>query len=273
MNIKYQKHKRTLDLMFGIKGVIITCLIALPFILYDITGLGNPNEGWINDITYYYETGDNSWYPHITETENGVGFGSILWLVIWIIPWLYFGAFIWLAFAFLVYMNVTMKTATWRDDIKTVIREKQYNKLLGLSIAAYVPLAPFLAIKIIFQIFFIPWNSDIIATYVLFAVFIAAVIISPIIISKDIGREKKKTIKLIQRTGFTAFENTIKDIVDGKDMDIASLLKAELMYTYTKESTEFLSQRVIDKKLIYKIMFAAIGPVISFIVKIGLAGI
>ncbi len=272
MNIKFEKHKKILDFMFGFKGVIITCLIALPFILYDITGLGNFDEGWINDIHYYYEMGDTTWYPHISDTVNGVGFGSILWLVIWIIPWFYFGAFIWLSFAFMVYVNAMMKNATWRDDIKTVIRQKQYNKLLGLSIAAYIPLAPFLAIKLIFQIFFLPWNSDIIATYLLFIVFCIAVIISPIFISKDISREKKKTIKAIQNIGFNAFESTVNDIVEGKNVDILSLMKADLMYTYVKESTEFLSKRIIDKKLIYKVLFAAMGPIISFLVKIILSG-
>lgn len=271
MNVKYETHNKVLKTMFGAKGIFITFLIALPFVLYDITGFGSTTEGWLTDIRLYYKTGDNSWYPHITETTNGIGFGSLLWLIVWIIPWFYFAAFIWLAFAFLVYMNRTLKYATWKDEIQKVVREKQYRHILGLSIAAYWPLAPFLAIKIVFQIFFIPWWSDTIATFLLFLVFIAGVIISPFLISREISKEKKKAIRTIQDTGITIFESTVKDVIYEKNVELLNMIRANLIYTYVKEITETLQQRVMDKKLIYKILLAALAPIISYIVKIALS--
>jgi len=267
MNISFERHKKDFHLIFGKKGIIIAIIIAIPFILYDITGFGNPTEGWLNDIKLYYETNDNSWYPHITETKDGIGFGSILWLVIWIIPWFYFGAFIWLAFSYLIYMNFTLKFATWRRDIYKVIRDKQYKSLLGHSIVAYVPLAPFIAIKIIFQIFFIPWWSDTIATLILFIIFVCGVIISPFLISAKISKDKNIFAKHIQENSFKILDDVISDITNNVNVDLLTLLKASLINSHTKETIDILSGRIMDKSLIKKIAFAMLGPIISYLIK------
>ena len=77
--IKFDKEvqRSLIKSLYGIPGIVISILIALPFIIYDITGYGLTGEGWINDIALYFADSDNSWYPRITETANGIGFGSI----------------------------------------------------------------------------------------------------------------------------------------------------------------------------------------------------
>ncbi|TFG23611.1 MAG: hypothetical protein EU532_13320, partial [Promethearchaeota archaeon] len=80
--------KNLINSLYGAPGILMSILIALPFIIYDISGFWITEEGWLNDIAYYIAEADNSWYPRITETTNGIGFGSLLWLIIWIVPWL-----------------------------------------------------------------------------------------------------------------------------------------------------------------------------------------
>ena len=85
--------KNLLSSLYGFPGIIMSILIAAPFIIYDITGFWITQEGWLNDIAYYFSTSDNSWYPRITETTNGIGFGSLLWLIICDRPVAFYGCF------------------------------------------------------------------------------------------------------------------------------------------------------------------------------------
>ncbi len=267
MNIKYITHKKILNFMFGFKGVLISCLIALPFILYDITGFGNPDEGWINDILWYKQYSDDSWYPNISATSNGVGVGSLLWLAVWSILWFYFGAFVWLAFAFLFYINTTLKSAKFREDIQTIVREKQYKHLLHLSIMCYLPFVPFLAMKIWFQIFCEAWASDIIGTYLLFGLFMMGVIFGPVLISREITLRKNQAITSISEVVNRRYEMVGKALLAGKDVDALDAIKANLAIMYSKDLIESLSQKVLDKKLVKRMIMAVCTPVISYIIK------
>ncbi len=272
MKIEFKTQKKIIKVIFGPIGLLMSILIAVPFILYDITGFGIFKEGWLYDIQQYKTNCDNSWYPHICDYPQGIGIGSILWLVIWTIPWLIFGAFIWLAFAFLIYLNTTLKHAKWKDEIHVVMRDKKYKRVLGLSIAAYIPLAPFLAMKLIYQIFYIPWASDTIATYILFILFMLGVICTPFLISKEIDAEKKFALENMRTVSSQIFDATVKDVLMGKDLDLAAMIKANLVYNYTKDIYGALSGKVLDRALINKIIIAALAPLLSYLVKIVLQG-
>lgn len=264
LDIPEKKHKRWLSLIFGFFGIIMSILIALPFILYDITGFGT-GEGWLIDV---YESG-SFWYPG--ADENPYGFGSILWLLIWIIPWFYFGAVVWLSLIFLFYMNM-LKKANWRYGIQQVVREKQYKKILALSIAVYAPVAPYLVIKLIFQIFYLPWWSDTIGTYILFAIFFIGVAIAPFIITKDIKGEKLDLLSNLQRVGNKFFDETVRGVFENKPIEENLMMKAMILRIYNQDMVSALEKKVVDRSFSKKIMVAALAPVISIIVKIVLGG-
>ncbi|TXT58568.1 MAG: membrane protein of unknown function [Promethearchaeota archaeon] len=264
LDISEEKHKRILNLMFGWLGIIMSFLIALPFILYDITGFGT-EEGWLNDV---YLSGEE-WYPG--SESNPYGLGSIIWLIVWGIPWLYFGSFVWLSSTFLVYMNI-LKKANWRLGIQRVVREKQYKRLLTLSIATFAPFAPYLAIKLIFQIFYLPWWSDTIGTYLLFGIFIIGVVGAPIIVSKDVKSEKIEVLRKLQDIGSNYFDTAVRKIYAGEQVDNETLLKATILQLNYKETVAILEKKVLDKYLTRKILIALIAPVLSILIKFVIGG-
>jgi hypothetical protein len=267
LEIPQEKHNRILSRIFGSLGLIMSIIFALPFILYDITGFFITEEGWLIDIVYYAEIGDNSWYPGVAGTENGITFGSILWLIIWIIPWLYFGAFAWLTIALIYYMNKVLKKYEWRDGIHTVIKERQYRKVLKLSIASFAPLIPYLVIKLVFQIFYIPWWSDTVATYFLFGFFFIGVAITPFLVTSDIKGDKKELLEKIQLLGNKYFDGTVQQIYENKAVDSNDLMKAMLLRIHNQEIISSLQKKVVDKGMSRRIMIAILAPIISLIVK------
>ncbi|TXT59967.1 MAG: membrane protein of unknown function [Promethearchaeota archaeon] len=267
LEIPQEKHNQILSRIFGSVGLIISIFIAIPFIVYDITGFFITEEGWLLDIAYYAEQGDNSWYPGVAGTENGISFGSVLWLVIWIIPWLYFGAFAWLTISLIYYMNKVLKKYEWRDGIHTVIKDRQYRKLLKLSIAAFAPLIPYLVIKLIFQIFYIPWWSDTIATYLLFGFFFIGVAITPFLVTSDIKGDKMELLEKIQLLGNKYFDSMVQQIYENKSVESSDLMKAMLLRIHNQEIVGSLQKKVVDKGMTRKIIIAIIAPVISLIVK------
>ena len=267
--IKFDKEvqKSLTNSLYGVPGIIISILIALPFIIYDITGFGLGNEGWIVDIQAYFLDADNSWYPRITETVDGIGFGSILWLVIWIVPWLFMGAFIWMFFSFLIFIRSKLKQTKWKDDIKIVVKEKQHKSLLTKSIFAFLPLGVFIAIKFIYQTFFIPWWSDTISMYIVFIIFLVGTIIAPTVIAKDIDHEKEEALRAVEKIQNLKFHEVAKNIMEGKESNTDDMLKAVLAYLYTEEMNFELKKKTLDRHLINKIIVAAMIPVLTYAVK------
>jgi hypothetical protein len=272
LDLSEEKHNRILDIMFGPKGVIAIILIALPFILYDITGFGSSTEGWLTDVAASRKAGDNSWYPGLTQTPNGIGFGSVLWLVIWIIPWFYFSSFTWLSLIFLYYMNVTLKGAEYRAGIQQVIREKQFKRLLNHSIEVYAPLMPYIVTKLIFQIFYDPWWSDTIATYLVFSIFFIGVGITPFLITSDLKAEKQKLLEKLQELGNRFFDDTVRSVFKGEKVETSTLITAIILHLHDEEVIDALGKKVIDSNLLKKILFALIAPVVSLIAKVALGG-
>lgn len=268
--IKFDKEvqKSLINSLYGIPGIIVSILIALPFIIYDTTGFWFTEEGWLNDILWYFTNSDNSWYPRITETANGIGFGSILWLVIWIIPWLFMGGFIWMFFSFIIFIRTKLKQTKWKEDIRIVVQEKQHKTLLTKSIFAFLPLSVFIAIKFIYQTFFLPWWSDTISMYIVFIIFLVGTIIAPTIISKDIDNEKKEALGTIERVHRLKFHEVAKDIIEGKEGNTDDILKAVLVYLYTEEMNMELKKKTLDRHLINKIIVAAMVPILTYGVKI-----
>ncbi|TFG02095.1 MAG: hypothetical protein EU542_05710 [Promethearchaeota archaeon] len=267
--IKFDKEvqKNLINSLYGIPGIIISIVIALPFIIYDITGFGLGEEGWLADIQWYFANSDNSWYPRITETANGIGFGSILWLVIWIVPWLFMGAFIWMFFSFIIFIRAKLKNTKWKDDIKVVVKEKQHKSLLTKSIFAFMPLGIFIAIKFIYQTFFQPWWSDTISMYIVFIIFLVGTIIAPSVIAKDIDNEKEEALRMVENIQHHKFHEVAKNIMEDKDTSTDDMLKAVLAYLYTEEMNMELKKKTLDKNLIYKIIVAAMVPIITYAVK------
>jgi hypothetical protein len=267
--IKFDKEvqKSLINSLYGIPGIIVSILIALPFIIYDITGFGITDQGWLNDIAWYFTHLDNSWYPRITETTNGIGFGSILWLIIWIVPWLFMGAFIWMFFSFIIFIRAKLKQTKWKDDIKVVIQEKQHKTLLTKSIFAFLPLSAFIAIKFIYQTFFLPWWSDTISMYIVFIIFIVGTIIAPTVIAKDIDTEKKEALKMVEKFQHLKFHEVAKSILEGKESNTDDMLKAVIAYLYTEEMNIELKKKTLDKHLINKMIVAALVPVLTYAVR------
>jgi hypothetical protein len=267
--IKFDKEvqKSLINSLYGIPGIIISIVIALPFIIYDITGFGLGEEGWLVDIQWYFANSDNSWYPRITETVNGIGFGSILWLVIWIVPWLFMGAFIWMFFSFIIFIRAKLKQTKWKDDIKIVVKEKQHKTLLTKSIFAFMPLGVFIAIKFIYQTFFIPWWSDTISMYIVFIIFLVGTIIVPTVIARDIDNEKAEALIAVEKVQHLKFHEVAKSIMEGKESNTDDMLKAVLAYLYTEEMNIELKKKTLDKHLINKIIVAAMIPIITYAVK------
>ena len=268
--IKFDREvqKSLLKSLYGIPGIIVSILIALPFILYDITGYGGfAEEGWLYDIHVYFTTADNSWYPLITETTNGIGFGSILWLIVWIVPWFFMGAFIWMFFSFIIFIRAKLKQTKWKDDIKIVVKEKQHKALLTKSIFAFLPLSVFIAIKFIYQTFFIPWWSDTISMYIVFIIFLVGTIIAPTIIAKDIDNEKEEALKMVEKIQDIKFHEVAKNIVEDKAINTDDMLKAVLVYLYTEEMNTELKKKTLDKHLINKMIVAAMVPILTYAVK------
>jgi MFS family permease len=267
--IKFDKEvqKNLINSLYGIPGIIVSILIALPFIIYDITGFGITDEGWLNDIAWYFANTDNSWYPRITETTNGIGFGSILWLVIWIVPWLFMGAFIWMFFSFIIFIRAKMEQTKWKDDIKVVVQEKQHKTLLTKSIFAFLPLSVFIAVKFVYQTFFIPWWSDTISMYIVFGIFLIGTIIAPTVIAKDIDDEKEEALALVEKMQHLRFHEVAKNIVEGKESNTDDMLKAVIVYLYTEEMHMELKKKTLDKHLINKMIVAAMVPILTYAVK------
>jgi hypothetical protein len=268
--IKFDKEvqKSLIKSLYGLPGIIISILIALPFIIYDITGFGLTDEGWLNDILWYFTNSDNSWYPRITESINGIGFGSILWLIIWIVPWLFMGAFIWMFFSFIIFIRAKLKQTRWKDDIKIVVQEKQHKTLLTKSIFAFLPLSAFIAIKFIYQTFFLPWWSDTISMYIIFIIFLVGTIIVPTIIAKDIDKEKKEALIFVEKVYHLKFHEVAKNIIEGKESNTDNMLKAVITYLYTEEMNIELKKKTLDKHLINKMIVAAMVPILTYAVKI-----
>lgn len=267
--IKFDKEvqKSLINSLYGIPGIIISILIAIPFIIYDITGFGFTDEGWLNDIAWYFANTDNSWYPRITETANGIGFGSILWLIIWIVPWLFMGAFIWMFFSFIIFIRAKLKQTRWKDDIKVVVQEKQHKSLLTKSIFAFFPLSVFIAIKFIYQTFFQPWWSDTISMYIVFIIFLVGTIIAPTVIAKDIDNEKKEALMTVEKFQHLKFHEVAKSILEGKESNTDDMLKAVIAYLYTEEMNMELKRKTLDKHLINKMIVAAMVPILTYAVK------
>jgi len=270
--IKFDREvqKSLIKSLYGIPGIIVSILIALPFIIYDVTGFGFSEEGWLNDIAWYFANSDNSWYPRITETINGIGFGSILWLVIWIVPWLFMGAFIWMFFSFLIFIRAKLKQTRWKDDIKVVVKEKQHKSLLTKSIFAFLPLSVFIAIKFLYQTFFLPWWSDTISMYIIFIIFLVGTIIAPSIIAKDIDNEKKDALMMVEKIHHLKFHEVAKSIIEGKEGNTDDMLKAVIVYLYTEEMNIELKKKTLDKHLINKMIVAAMVPILTYVVKMAL---
>jgi hypothetical protein len=260
--------KNLLNSLYGIPGILMSILIASPFIIYDITGFWITQEGWLNDIAYYFSTSDNSWYPRITETINGIGFGSLLWLIIWVVPWLFMGAFIWMFFSFLIFIRSKLKQTKWKDDIQVVIREKQHKGLLTRSIFAFLPLSAFIAIKFIYQTFFLPWWSDTISMYIIFVIFLVGTIIAPTIIARDIDHEKKEAFDKVEKIRFQKFNQYAKQILEGNEGNSEEMLRSVLVYLYTQDLFVELKKKTLDKHLINKMIVAAMVPILTYAVKI-----
>jgi len=269
--IRFDKEvqKSLVKSLYGAPGIIISILIALPFIIYDITGfglnLGCPDncQGWLYDIKYL----DDSWYPRISETTNGINFGSILWLVIWIVPWFFMGAFIWMFFSFIIFIRAKLKQTKWKDDIKVVVQQKQHKTLLTKSIFAFLPLGTFVAIKFIYQTFFDPWWSDTISMYVVFIIFLVGTIIAPTIIAKDIDKEKKEALMIVEKFQHLKFHEVAKNILEGKESNTDDMLKAVIAYLYTEEMNSELKKKTLDKHLVNKMIVAALVPILTYAVR------
>ena len=260
--------KNLINSLYGLPGIIMSILIALPFIIYDISGFWITEEGWLNDIAYYVAEADNSWYPRITETTNGIGFGSLLWLIIWIVPWLFMGAFIWMFFSFLIFIKSKLNQTKWKDDIQVVIREKQHKGLLARSIFAFLPLSAFIAIKFIYQTFFIPWWSDTISMYIIFILFLVGTIIAPTIIARDIDHEKKEIFEKVEKLRFKKFNRYAKQILEGEEANTEEMLRSVLVYLYTQDLFSDLKKKTLDKHLINKMIVAALVPILTYAVKV-----
>jgi hypothetical protein len=257
--------KNLMKSLYGIPGILISILIALPFMVYDVTGFWITDQGWIYDVG---AATDNSWYPGIMEAANKyLSFGSILWLVIWLVPWLFMGAFIWMFFSFLIFIRAKLKATKWKDDIKIVVKQRQHKILLTKSIFAFVPLGVFIAIKFIYQMFLDVWWSDTISMYIVFIIFLVGTIIGPTIIAKDIDKEKAEALILVEKVQQTKFHEIAKKIVEGQEGITDEMLKAVLVYLFTEEMHAELRKKTIDKNLINKMIVAALVPIITFGIK------
>ena len=261
LDVSKEKHQRIINRLFGTLGLIMSIAIALPFIIYDITGFGIPEEGWIYEAT----EGEDEWF-------RGISGVSVMFLSIWIIPWLYFGSFVWLSLGFLFYINRTLIVAPWRDNITKVIFDKQAMRMINLSIEVYIPIAIYLVIKLIFQIFFIVWFSDTVGTFILFVIFFAGVVIGPLIIIRDIKSEKKEALIKLHNFGYKFFEDITRDVLLGKDIDNKDVLKALILHVYNDDMYEDLEKKIINPKLLRKMTIAALAPIISYIAKLILSG-
>lgn len=268
LDITSEKHEKILKFIYGPIGIIIWLLITAPFIIYDITGFSAVNtEGWLNDIKLSMASLDETWYPGILSYPNGIGFSTLLWLVVWEIPWLYFGAFIWLSLANLVYVNRTLKNSSWREDIDIVVRKNRYKHLLNHLFELYVLLVPYLLLKLIYQLFLDIWWDDTIATFVLFAIFFVGIAISPFLITSDVNSEKLKLLENIESIETKAFDDTGKDLISGKDVDTKFMIKALIIHLYAEEMTAVLTSKSGSKGLVIKIVFALVGPIAGYAIK------
>jgi hypothetical protein len=263
--ITYEREtqKNLLNSLYGLPGILMSVLFALPFVIYDITGFFVTSEGWLKDIAFL----DNTWYPGIDITTNGIGFGSLLWLVIWIIPWFFMGALIWMAIAFIIYIRSKLKETKWKDDILKVAREKQHKKILTRAILTFLPLSPFIAIKFIYQAFFDIWWSDTISLYLLLILFLVGTIIAPTIIAKDIDHEKAEALQKIEKVQNEQFDATAKCLVDGVECSTDSMLRAVLIHLYTEKVHIELQKKTLDKHLVNKMIVAALVPLITIAIR------
>ncbi len=267
LDVTEKETKKKLRGIFGLKGIIMTIIIAVPFILYDYAGLwiAGTEEGWLADVAWCISEGDSSWYPGLGTSISSPGFGAYLWLIIWSISWLYFGSFVWLSISFLIYMNTWLKKSVWRNSMQKVIREKRYIKLLSLSIVVFLPVAPYIAIKYIYQMFYVPWQSDTIGTLIIFGVFLFGIVISPVLVSNDISREKKKAFAGEQFMGYELFDKTTSKIFKGADVNSQEIMKTILMKMQADDIKSAIATKVMDSKLVRKIMLGVAAPIISYI--------
>ena len=170
-------------------------------------------------------------------------------------------------FSFIIFIRAKLKQTRWKDDIKVVVQEKQHKALLTKSIFAFLPLSVFIAIKFIYQTFFIPWWSDTISMYIVFVIFLVGTIIAPTVIAKDIDNEKKEALLMVEKFQHLKFHEVAKNILEGKESNTDDMLKAVIAYLYTEEMNIELKKKTLDKHLINKMIVAALVPILTYAVK------
>jgi hypothetical protein len=130
-----------------------------------------------------------------------------------------------------------------------------------------MPLGIFIAIKFIYQTFFQPWWSDTISMYIVFIILLVGTIVAPSVIAKDIDNEKEDALRMVENIQHHKFHEVAKNIMEDKETSTDDMLKAVLAYLYTEEMNLELKKKTLDKNLIYKIIVAAMVPIITYAVK------
>ena len=80
-------------------------------------------------------------------------------------------------------------------------------------------------------------------------------------------REKEEALRMVENVQHHKFHEVAKNIMEDKAASTDDMLKAVLAYLYTEEMNMELKKKTLDKHLIYKILVAAMVPIITYAVR------
>ncbi|MFX1496901.1 MAG: hypothetical protein ACFFBH_05215 [Promethearchaeota archaeon] len=93
-------------------------------------------------------------------------------------------------------------------------------------------------------------------------------IIASTLIARDIDKKKKEVLVGLNRIHDVNLFETVKSLIDGKDLSTDTILRAVLVRLYTEEMNVKLKQHTLDRDLVNKMIVVALVPIISYKVRI-----
>lgn len=190
---------------------------------------------------------------------------TYIWVSILAISWMYFISFVWLAFGFLLVCFQELRKTQWRSGIENVIENKEYRSLLNTIILVYLPLVPYIFLKIVFQLFFIPSTTDLVVTFILVGLFFLGIIGGPIIVAQDVKIERKALLEPVQRKGKDFIRSTFEKVINNEKVQSSDVMKALMVQLNSQNIKDTLKEKIIDSELVKKMIAMVSGPALAYV--------
>jgi hypothetical protein len=236
--ITREDHLKLKKFIFGPIGMGFVAGLTVLMAVYDATGFWAGDltgEGWITDIggvenmVGISDTGDVTQFWYINQ---GV---AVMWLLLWMFSWIFSAQFLWYAISYLLYISQIINKYTFREEPKIVARlglTKDFQTSIIKSVVGFIP---YLTIKFLYQIFFVPWLSDVIINTVMLVLFVILVLAPIAMIQADLKNEQRDKLNNARDIGLFAMTDVVTRVQEGKDVATDEVLSAMLYHSYLME--------------------------------------